>query len=93
MRRHFIYLAYGCYLMHMWTQGQLTVIPVLDRAPKLWDTELGDLWEVQRARSGANAGAETKGKELETGPGHFVCGFVALGLNLKTKWRTEVAQS
>lgn len=90
MRRHFIYLAYGCYLMHMWTQGQLTVIPVLDRAAKPWDTELGDL---QRAGSGANEGADIKGKELETGPGNSVCGFSALGLNLKMKWRTEVAKS
>lgn len=62
MRRHFIYLAYGCYLMHMWTQGQLTVIPVLDRAPKLWDTELGDSGKSKEPGQGQMQGQRLKVK-------------------------------
>lgn len=62
MRRHFIYLAYGCYLMHMWTQGQLTVIPMLDRAAKLWDTELGDSGKSKEPGQGQMQGQRLKVK-------------------------------
>ena len=44
--------------MLLWIQGELTVTPVLCRAHS---PETGH-WEVQRARSGVNAGADFKDK-------------------------------
>ena len=34
VRRHFIYLVQSYYLMHIWAQGQRSVILVLDGASK-----------------------------------------------------------